>query len=46
VESPDSGRRIPFTGRVLRVDHDGARIVSLVEIELDDLLALQEAAPD
>ena len=46
VESPDGGPKIPFTGRVMRVDHDGARIVSLVEIELDDLLALQKAAPD
>ena len=45
VESPDGGPKIAFTGRILRVDEDGARVVSLVEIELDDLLTLQDSAP-
>ena len=42
VARADGGPGIPFVGRIIRVEEDGARVVSLVEIELDDLLALQE----
>ncbi len=33
---------IPFVGKILRIEDDGARIVKMVEIELDHLLKLQE----
>ena len=38
-ERPD----IPFVGKILRLDVDGARIVKMAEIELDHLLDLQDA---
>ncbi len=44
IKVPDSGTEIPFIGRIIRVEEDGARIASLVDIELDDLLALLDAA--
>ncbi len=43
VAVPDDGAQIPFTGQIVRVEEDGARIVRLVEIDLDHLLALQES---
>lgn len=42
IKVPGSDIDIPFTGRILRVEEDGARIASLAEINLDDLLALLE----
>ncbi|MDA0231410.1 MAG: hypothetical protein O3B21_14655 [Proteobacteria bacterium] len=38
-----SGTRpdIPFVGKVLRVDEDGARVVKMAEIKLDHLLLLE-----
>ncbi len=42
VKVPSDGPNIPFTGQIIRVEEDGARIVKLVEIDLDHLLALQE----
>mgnify|MGYP006112701727 CR=1 FL=1 len=38
-ERPD----IPFVGKILRIEDDGARIVKMAEIELDHLLTLLEA---
>ena len=43
IKIPGSSAEIPFTGRIIRVAEDGARIASLVDINLDDLLALLEA---
>ena len=42
VNVPIDGPNIPFTGQIIRVEEDGARIVKLVDIDLDHLLALQE----
>jgi hypothetical protein len=44
ISIPGTEFRIDFTGKIIRVEEDGARIATLVEIGLDDLLALQEAA--
>ncbi|MBT7291380.1 MAG: hypothetical protein HN838_02520, partial [Rhodospirillaceae bacterium] len=43
IKVPDSDIEITFTGRILRVEKDGARIASLADIDLDDLLALLDA---
>jgi len=40
-ERPD----IPFVGKILRVDEDGARVVKMAEIKLDHLLLLRGFTP-
>jgi hypothetical protein len=43
IEGDGNRPDIPFVGKILRVEEDGARGVKLVEIELEHLLQLQES---
>jgi len=40
IHMPGNESGLIFTGQIIRVEEDGARIVNLVEIDLDHLLAL------